>query len=106
MKLAVLADSKGQILGLAVCRVTFSSEPNNPREVSIRAEPLQKHSSEVASFKTHVVDLPSHLANKSHDELNKALHDIHASMSLDLTQSVPSLRERAELSVPSLYASP
>src|ERR1700751_5142458 len=101
MKLAVYADSKGRIAGLAVCQVIFNNDLNSPREISIRAEPLEKHDSaaasyEAASYKTHIIELPPHLANKSHYELSQALHDIHASMRLDLTQLVPCLCGRTD----------
>jgi len=96
MKLAIYADAKGRIAGLAICQVTFSNDRNGPREISIRAEPLQGDTSrianqEAAAYKTHIVELPAHLANKSHYELVQALHDIHASMRLDLAQAVPCL---------------
>lgn len=96
MKLAVYADSKGRIAGLAVCQVIFNNDRNGAREISMRAEPLQRHNAATAatdaeSYKTHFIDLPSQLANKAHHELVQALHDIHASMFLDLTQSAPCL---------------
>jgi hypothetical protein len=96
MKLAVYADSKGRIAGLAVCQVIFHNDRNGPREISIRAEPLYEKTSDVAhheaeTYKTHIIELPAHLANKPHYELVQVLHDIHASMVLDLTQSVPCL---------------
>jgi hypothetical protein len=100
MKLAVYADSKGRIAGLAICQATFTNDRNGPREISIRAEPLQKHNSAIASeaesYKTYIVELPFHLANKPHYELAQALHDLHASMRLDLTQSVPCLCKRTD----------
>ena len=101
MKLAIYADSKGQIAGLAVCQVTYNNDRNGAREISLRAEPLQRHNSaagvyDAESYKTHIIELPSHLANKSHYELAQALHDIHATMHLDLTQSVPCLCKCAD----------
>jgi hypothetical protein len=93
MKLAVYADSKGQIMGLAICQLIINNDLNGPREISISFEPLQKLDSttdsyEAASHKTHIIELPSHLANKPNYELSQALHDIHASMRLDLTHGV------------------
>jgi hypothetical protein len=101
MKLAIYADSKGQIAGLAVCRAIFHDDMNGPVEISIRAEPIQRLDAVAASehresFTTHLIDLPPHLVNKSHYELSEALHEIHASMRLDVTQSVPCLCERTK----------
>lgn len=95
MKLAVYTDPTGKITGLAVCRATVGNDPNNPREVSIRAEPLQKHGAGEAGFKTHLVEMPSGLAHETHAQLIAALHSIHSSMHLDLTHSVPALRTRS-----------
>jgi hypothetical protein len=91
MKLAIYADSKGRIAALAVCQVTLCNDHNGPREISIRAERLQKHDTEAELYKTHIIDLPSYLAEKPHYELAQALQEIHASMYLDLTQSSPCL---------------
>ncbi len=97
MKLAIYADAKGQIAGLAVCQVTFHNDHNGPREISVRAERLKNHNSEddyseaAESYKTHIIDLPSHLVGKPHYELAQALQDIHTSMYLDFTQEVPCL---------------
>ncbi|WP_284617760.1 hypothetical protein [Aquabacterium humicola] len=100
MKLAVYADSTGHIAGLAVCRITYSSDPANPREISMRAEPLDKRGRNGSSFRTHLVDMPPHLAQRSDDELGETLQEIHKTMRLDLTRAIPSLLACGEPIVP------
>ena len=63
MKLAVLADSKGQILGLAVCRVTFSSEPEQSEEYQSGPSRSRSTALRLPHSKCYVLDLPSHSAN-------------------------------------------
>lgn len=105
MKLAIYADSKGKIAGLAVCQITFNNKLGGPKEISLRAEPISGISDAADTsdiYKTHFIDLPPHLVDKPHYELAQALQDIHASMYLDLTQSRPylckhgSVKEKSE----------
>jgi hypothetical protein len=88
MRLAVLADSKGHILGLAVCTVTFGNDPKTVHEISMYAEPVDNR-----HFQTHTIDLPSHLVHKTDDEIRVGLREIHEEMYLDVTQGQPCLRK-------------
>jgi hypothetical protein len=88
MRLAVLADPQGRILGLAVCTVTFENDPKTVHEISMYAESVNdKH------FQSHMIDLPSHLINRSDDEVSLGLQEIHKRMYLDVTQGQPCLRK-------------
>jgi len=89
MRLAVLADSEGHILGLAVCTVTFSKHPETAHEISMYAESVDDR-----HFQSHMIDLPSHLVHKTDDELRQGLREIHEQMYLDVTQGQPCLQKQ------------
>ena len=93
MPLAVITDSEGRIFALAVCRVTFDDDPDEASDIQVTAQPLHLAHPDVEPWQTHVVRLPSHLADKPDAEVAEGLRSIHKSMYLDLMEAEPCLRE-------------
>ena len=97
MKLAIVADARGEILAAAVCQMVFDNDRQQPRDVSLFARPLRGMQCDVAAeaakgIRTHIVDAPEFMTQLPREELHRGLEQVHRSMTVHVENGRSALR--------------
>lgn len=99
MKLAILSNADGVIIAAAVCQAFIDGDMSTPVEVALVGRSLgQQIGSRTSTAicrgtSSHIVDAPSFMQEMCQEELHQGLERVYKTMSLQLVEGEPSLRE-------------